>query len=83
MKITKKYLKDLIQEELMREAWDSSDPEMAIAKAQAGLEEIRSRLEGMTMGQDISPERVLGMVDEVALRLDLARQALTGHGPEE
>ena len=30
------------------------------------------------MGQEISPERVLGMVDEVALRLDAALDAVKG-----
>ncbi len=60
----------------LEEGWDHTDPAMGIEKAKAGLEEIRMRLEGMASGQDISPERVLGMVDEVALRLDLALKAL-------
>tara|TARA_B100000214_G_C23869994_1_gene582153 strand:+ start:375 stop:905 length:531 start_codon:yes stop_codon:yes gene_type:complete len=78
MKITKKYIQDIINEELAKEGFDSNSPEAKINKAKAGLEEVRSRLEGMAMGQEISPERVLGMVDEVALRLDLALDAVKG-----
>ena len=76
MKITKKYIQDIINEELAKEGYGADDAESKIHKAKAGLEEIRLRLEGMAMGQQISPERVLGMVDEVALRLDLALDAM-------
>mgnify|MGYP001215201429 FL=1 len=78
MKITKKYIQKIINEELAKEGFDSNSPEAKINKAKAGLEEVRSRLEGMAMGQEISPERVLGMVDEVALRLDAALDAVKG-----
>jgi len=81
MKITKEQVRKLIIEELMKESLTkeghgADDAESRIYKAKAGLEEIRTRLEGMAMGQQISPERVLGMVDEVALRLDMALEAL-------